>query len=128
MYVCVLFAAGALLPPGLALLIGAATLGVYIVDGWISPSGWTLYRVLGLVALLTAGLWALRTGADHARLRARAAGLTPPTTSDAALQLLQALAASARALDDPRLAQSLKDSIDHLEGAPAADPQGVAES
>jgi integral membrane sensor domain MASE1 len=72
MYACVLFAAGALLPPRLGALIGLATLGVYIVDGWVSPSGWTLYRWLGLVALLAAGLWALRTGADHARLRAQA--------------------------------------------------------
>jgi len=70
MYACVLFAAGALLPPGLAALVGAATLGVYVVDGWVSPSGWTVYRALGLVALLAAGSWALRTGADHARLRA----------------------------------------------------------
>jgi peptidoglycan/LPS O-acetylase OafA/YrhL len=70
MYACVLFAAGALLPPRRAALIGAATLGVYVVDGWISPSGWTGYRALGLVALLAAGVWALRTGADHARLRA----------------------------------------------------------
>jgi len=70
MYACVLFAAGALLPPRLAMLIGAAVLGVYVVDGWVSASGWTMYRALGLVALLAAGLWALRTGADHARLRA----------------------------------------------------------
>lgn len=75
MYGCVLFAAGALLPPGLGALIGAATLGVYVVDGWIAPSGWTAYRLLGLIALLTAGVWALRTGADHARLRARIAEL-----------------------------------------------------
>jgi hypothetical protein len=73
MYACALFAAGALLPPRLAALIGLAMLGAYIVDGWVAPSGWTAYRLLGLVALLTAGLWALRTGADHARLRARLA-------------------------------------------------------
>jgi hypothetical protein len=71
MYACTLFAAGALLPPRLAALIGAATLGVYVVDGWISASGWTGYRALGLIALLAAGVWALRTGADHVRLRAR---------------------------------------------------------
>jgi hypothetical protein len=80
MYACVLFAAGAMLPPGLACLIGAATLGVYVVDGWVSPSGWTMYRALGLIALLVAGLWALRTGADHARLRASAGRAKPPGT------------------------------------------------
>jgi hypothetical protein len=72
MYACVLFAAGTLLRPELGSLICAATLGVYVVDGWFSVNGWTLYRAAGLVALLVAGLWALRTGADHARLRARA--------------------------------------------------------
>jgi hypothetical protein len=118
MYACVLFAAGALLPPGLASLIGAATLGVYVVDGWVSPSGWTLYRALGLVALLAAGLWALRTGADHARLRAKALGPVSPVADDEALQLLRALLIRTPELDHPRLVLALRESIERLEASP----------
>ena len=96
-YACVLFAAGALLPPLLAAVIGGSTLGVYIFDGWMSPHGWTAYRVLGLAALLVAGLWALRTGAEHARLRARASKPLPLQTvgsavsPDEAIHLLRSL-------------------------------------
>ena len=78
MYGCVLFAAGSLLRPALGSLICAATLGVYVIDGWVSPNGWTMYRALGLLALLAAGVWALRTGADHARLRAMSHGVKRP--------------------------------------------------
>jgi hypothetical protein len=139
MYACVLFAAGSLLPPGLAALIGTATLGVYVVDGWISPSGWTAYRLLGLVALLTAGVWALRTGADHARLRARAgvssaseafmtgalgsqvpapypAGLQPEPSTEVAVQLLRSLLARAPQLASDELIAVLTDGIAVLEG------------
>jgi hypothetical protein len=136
MYACALFAAGALLPPLLASVIGAATLGVYVVDGWIAPSGWTAYRWLGLIALLVAGLWALRTGADHARLRARAGTSAPaavapdkreeaPSTSaqdetgqrgaDDTLKVLRSLLERSPKLDSAALAAALGEEIAALE-------------
>jgi hypothetical protein len=84
----------------------------------VSPSGWTLYRALGLVALLAAGLWALRTGADHARLRAKALGPVSPVADDEALQLLRALLIRTPELDHPRLVLALRESIERLEASP----------
>jgi hypothetical protein len=77
MFACVLFAAGALLRPEIAALICAATLAVFVVDGMLSPTGWTFYRFLGLASIVIGSLWAMRTGADHARLRARSKSPPP---------------------------------------------------
>jgi hypothetical protein len=76
LYACVLFGAGALLRPLLALLTCAATVGVYVGDGFAASSGWTPYHLVGLLPILIGGLWALFTGAQHARLQARGAAAT----------------------------------------------------
>ncbi len=141
MYACALFAAGALLPPRLAALIGIATLSVYVVDGWVAASGWSGYRLLGLVALLAAGTWALRTGADHARLRAASVSSSPSRTSSSllaqgvlspaleagspaspeqAIRLLRLLAADATTLTTDDLVRVLNASIAAFETASGA--------
>jgi hypothetical protein len=102
LYGCLLFAAGALLRPTLALFTCAATVGVYMADAFVAPGGWTSYRLLGLLPILVGGLWALRTGADQARLRAKS--VLP--VSDEARQVLEELLAHAS--DEP---QPLPDDI-----------------
>lgn len=125
MYACALFAAGALLPPLLASVIGAATLGVYVVDGWIAASGWTAYRWLGLIALLVAGVWALRTGADHARLRARAGTSAPAAVAPDKREEALSMSAQAEA-GQPGAEDTLERLRSLLERAPRLDSDGLA--
>ena len=65
-----LFGAGALLPPRLAVASGLFTMAVYVIDDWV-PDQWTVLRVVGFIAVMLAAVWALHLGAVHGRLFGR---------------------------------------------------------
>lgn len=78
LYTVPLFLAGAWLPRRLVPVAALATVVLYLVDGGLRGAAWGPWA-LGAGLLALAGWWAVRTGADHARLRALTAALAEQT-------------------------------------------------
>jgi signal transduction histidine kinase len=70
LYALPLFLAGAWLVDWVAALIGAVAVSLYLLEAVVRFGTLTPYRGAGLLALVLACWWAVRTGRDHARLKA----------------------------------------------------------
>ncbi|MFI5268224.1 MAG: sensor histidine kinase [Chloroflexota bacterium] len=87
LYALPLFLAGTLLADWVAVLIGAAAVGLYVAEAFVLGEAWNVYRWAGLAVLIVACWWAVQTGRDQARLRSLTAELASKATELERLRL-----------------------------------------